>query len=171
MDHNNKRNWYAVYTRANCEAKLAVGLTDRNVEAFYPATEETRFWSDRKKKSKVPVFPSYIFVYINHDEFYQVKTTPGFSHFVSLKNEPTVIPESQISAVKQLMHSNYQWQAKTKTLSKGTPIEITEGPLQGYMGVLVADATQNNVAIEIPALCKAMVFTLKQYQFKPVWTG
>ncbi|MDE1462138.1 UpxY family transcription antiterminator [Spartinivicinus poritis] len=171
MDHNNRRDWYAVYTRANCEAKLAAGLTDKSVENFYPVIEETRLWSDRKKKIKVPIFPSYIFVYINNDEFYRVKKASGFSHFVSLKSEPIVIPESQINAVKQLLNSSYQWQTKVSTLNKGTKIEITDGPLQGYIGVLVADATQNNVAIEIPALCKTMVFTLKQNQFKPVWTN
>lgn len=169
MNHKNIRNWYAVYTRANCEARLASGLAEKGLECLYPSIEEVHYWSDRKRAIKVPIFPSYIFVHISDHEFYQVKATRGFSHFVSFHGKPEAIPRTQINVIEKLMRSDYQWEVKTNNaVKKGTSVQIIDGPLQGYIGVVVNHVTKNNIAIEVPTLNKSMVFTLKTSQFLPI---
>ncbi|MEY4660481.1 MAG: hypothetical protein RLZZ42_433, partial [Bacteroidota bacterium] len=59
-----KKKWFAVYTRSRCEKKVAQMLTKRGIVNYCPLNKKLRQWSDRKKYIFEPLFPSYVFVYI-----------------------------------------------------------------------------------------------------------
>ena len=54
--------WYAVYTCANHEKRVADQFVQRSVEHFLPTFETIRRWKDRKMRIQQPLFPGYIFV-------------------------------------------------------------------------------------------------------------
>jgi transcriptional antiterminator RfaH len=54
--------WYVLYTQPRQELKIYEKLSYMGVEAYCPYVIQIRQWSDRKKKIKVPVIPSTIFV-------------------------------------------------------------------------------------------------------------
>lgn len=163
-----ERQWYAVYTRVNCEVKLADRVNKKGIKVLYPYVEELHFWSDRKKKIKKPLFPSYIFVYINTSEYYSVVSSAGFSHFICFQGKPAVVPDIQIKAINKLLRSRYAWRVESRVLKKGTKVEVTEGPLAGHQGILVRDSAQNSIAIEITALSQSIIFSLNPHQFKVI---
>ena len=70
--NEDRRYWYAIYTRSRFEKKIAADLTSKGLESFLPLHEVIRFWSDRKKKVEMPLFPSYVFVHANTKERYLV---------------------------------------------------------------------------------------------------
>src|SRR5260370_5899002 len=52
--------WYAAYTRANHERRVADQLAERGVENFLPEYESVRKWKDRKVRLQMPLFPGYV---------------------------------------------------------------------------------------------------------------
>ena len=59
---NGELKWFAVYTQSRAEKKVFERLTKADFEAFLPLTTVVKQWSDRKKKVKVPLINSYVFV-------------------------------------------------------------------------------------------------------------
>src|SRR5215467_7020856 len=55
-------HWYAAYTCANHEKRVAEQLIERAVEHFLPQYESVRRWKDRRVKLQLPLFPGYVFV-------------------------------------------------------------------------------------------------------------
>src|SRR5260370_13220470 len=54
--------WYAAYTSANHEKRVAVQLEERAVEHFLPLYDSQRRWKDRRIKLLLPLFPGYVVV-------------------------------------------------------------------------------------------------------------
>src|SRR5256885_9453838 len=55
-------HWYALYTRANHEKRVATELRERAVEHFLPLYRSVRRWKDRRVNLEMPLFPGYVFV-------------------------------------------------------------------------------------------------------------
>src|SRR5712691_7618332 len=70
-------HWYAAYTSANHEKRVAQQLGQRSVEHFLAVYESVRRWKDRRKKLELPLFPGYVFVRMALRERLQVLQIPG----------------------------------------------------------------------------------------------
>src|SRR5215472_2527082 len=68
--------WYAVYTCANHERRVADQFAGRNVEHFLPLYESVRLWKDRKVRLQSPLFPGYLFVHMATQERLRVLQVP-----------------------------------------------------------------------------------------------
>src|SRR6266852_464107 len=62
LGESTQPHWYAAYTSANHEKRVAVQLKERAVENFLPLYESVRRWKDRRMKLQLPLFPGYVFV-------------------------------------------------------------------------------------------------------------
>src|SRR5258708_8431319 len=56
--------WYAAYTCANHEKRIAEQLHLRGVEFFLPLYDTVLRWKDRRMRMQFPLFPGYIFVHM-----------------------------------------------------------------------------------------------------------
>ena len=63
--------WYAAYTSANHEKRVAEQLRLRDVEHFLPLYASLRRWKDRRVTLQMPLFPGYVFVRFAVDQFYR----------------------------------------------------------------------------------------------------
>ncbi|HEX6432075.1 MAG TPA: transcription termination/antitermination NusG family protein, partial [Niastella sp.] len=63
------KRWYAVYTHAKWEKKVADLLTRKNIENYCPLNKVVRQWTDRKKIIYEPLFTSYVFPRITNKEY------------------------------------------------------------------------------------------------------
>src|SRR6266849_6613115 len=75
--------WYAAYTSAHHEKRVAEQLGVREVEHFLPLYESVRRWKDRRVKLQLPLFPGYVFVWLAPCVRLQVLLVPGVVHLVS----------------------------------------------------------------------------------------
>jgi len=69
--------WYAAYTSANHEKRVAEQLKLRSVEHFLPLYDSVRRWKDRRMKLQLPLFPGYVFVRLALRDRLQVLQVPG----------------------------------------------------------------------------------------------
>ena len=118
-------------------------------------------WSDRKKKVQVPLFSSYIFVYLNIKEISKVFGIPGVVRFLSTRGKKDIVPEKDIETIRTLVSSKLT--LKNEDFSVGEDIVVCEGPLTGLRGrftnkkgksklVICLSSINKNVSVEISTI-------------------
>ncbi|WP_239462842.1 UpxY family transcription antiterminator [Pseudoalteromonas fuliginea] len=170
INMKNERQWFVVYTKANSEKKFAVqvNLLQSDCEAFLPLIDQARQWSDRTKVVSVPLFKSYVFVYIDGNEFQQLKRLPGFVSYIKFNNLPAVISQQEMKKIQRFISTGKVVEVLSNRLLVGTKVEIVSGNLQGYCGILVERRNQQLVAIEVEGLAQSMMLTLPEMLLKPI---
>jgi len=137
-------NWNVLFVTDKKEKFVLSELKKKNIEAFLPLETVIKQWSDRKKKLKVPLFPSYVFVKSSEKEYFQILNIKGVYKFISFNNKLAIVPDVQIEALKELCKSeNFRGIIKN-THKKGDKIRITNGPFHGLEGELINDVKNNS---------------------------
>ena len=91
--------WYAVYTRAKCEKKVADLFTRKKVEHYYPVKHLVR----ARRIVEVPLFPSYVFVHIPESRDWVVRETENVVNFVYWLEQPAIIPDHEIALIRHFL--------------------------------------------------------------------
>ena len=154
--------WYAVYTRANHEKRVADQLRERCVEYFLPLYECERRWKDRRVKLQMPLFLGYVFVRVAPRDRLRVLQTPGVVHLVGFGGHPAPLPQEDIQAIQDCLSQGLQVEPHPY-FRVGRRMQVKSGPLQGLEGVVVRrknrsrfvlsfDLLQRGIAIEINAM-------------------
>jgi transcription antitermination factor NusG len=118
------------------EKKVADRLADQHIEVYCPTQTVLRQWSDRKKKVKVAVFPSYVFVKFKDDhERFKILQTPGVVNFVRHLGADAKIRPKEIDAIQNLL-GEYQ-EVSVEPLSPGDRVQIEHGGMKGQEGKVI----------------------------------
>src|SRR5438552_10273646 len=97
-------HWYAAYTRANHERRMADQLAEREVEHFLPEYESMRKWKDRKVRLQMPLFPGYVFVHLALRDRLRVLQVPGVARLVGFDGHPAPVPEEEITRIRKFLY-------------------------------------------------------------------
>ncbi len=141
--------WYVVYTQPRNEKKSSQYLAEKNITHYLPLVKTIRQWSDRKKKVELPLFPSYMFVFVSQMEYYEVLTVPGISRYLFFEGKPASISPKEIDKIKKLLNADLDMEVTAEKLNPGDEIEITHGALRGIRGEMVAYKGEHKVSIKI----------------------
>src|SRR5260370_1581476 len=95
--------WYAAYTSANHEKRVAEQLRERSVDYFLPTYECERRWKDRRVKLQTPLFPGYVFVRVALRDRLRILQTPGIVHLVGFGGHPAPLPQEDIQAIQNCL--------------------------------------------------------------------
>ena len=94
--------WYVVQTQVNGETKAEQNLLRQGYQIYLP-----RYLKRRRHARKVdfvakPLFPRYLFVTIDMatQRWRSIQSTSGVSHLVANGDEPAVVPEGVVRALK-----------------------------------------------------------------------
>jgi transcription antitermination factor NusG len=131
-----ERKWYAVFTLPQNEKSVMRQLALREVEAFLPTYETVKVWKNRQRmKIVMPLFPTYLFVYIERRQRVKVLQSPGVIHIVGNIHEDTPIADSEI----ELLRIGVQGRTVEpyRDLVLGKTVRIKRGSMEGIQGVLV----------------------------------
>jgi len=114
------------------EQKVAQMLQRLNIESFFPTQRVLRFWNKRKKFINVPLFPSYIFLYLTDiRSYYDSMKVEGYLYYVKIGKEIAKVNESIIKNIKLVTENVSEIEICSKILEKGRTIIIKNGPLTG----------------------------------------
>lgn len=142
--------WFALYTKSRNEKKVAEKLIEQQIEVYCPTQTILRQWSDRKKKVKVAVFPSYVFVcYTSEEERLKILQTPGVVSFVRYLGKDAKIRSEEIDAIKELL--GQYTEVKVDSVERGDKVQITYGGMKGQEGEVIS-STKDSVFVYIESL-------------------
>jgi transcription antitermination factor NusG len=157
--------WYAVWTRSNCERQVMEQLA---AKAFTPFLPEMAVWARRDGKSRVvqsPIFPGYLFVRHAMDKasYVEILKARGVVRILDGGwSRLTPIPADEVDAIQRLVHSGVPLLPHAY-FQQGARVRVLEGPLLGLEGLFVREQPgkdrlvlsinllQASVAVEIDA--------------------
>jgi transcriptional antiterminator RfaH len=128
------RTWMVVYTKPRNEKTVSERLSSQGVEVYSPIIETIRQWSDRKKKVKIPLFTSYVFVRVNEKDRSVILQDPGVMNFVFWLGKPAIIRDSEMDEMIAFLENHKENELTVKQLKKGDKIVFKEGPLKEIEG-------------------------------------
>lgn len=147
--------WYAAYTRANHEKRVAEQLMQRSVEHFLPLYASARRWKDRRVKLELPLFPGYVFVQMALRERLQVLQIPGVVQLVGFSGTPAALPEGEIEVLRKSLASAVR--AKPHPfLTVGRRVRIRAGPLAGLRGILLRRKNKLRFVVSLELIMRSM---------------
>jgi transcription antitermination factor NusG len=159
--------WYAVWTRSNCERLVMEQLA---AKAFTPFLPERAVWARRDGKSRVasvPIFPGYLFVRNAMDKasYVEILKARGVVRILDGGwSRLTPIPGDEVDAIQRLVCSGVPVLPHVY-FHHGDRVRVVEGPLVGIEGLFVREQPtkgrlvlsinllQASVAVEIDAAC------------------
>lgn len=148
--------WYAGYTAARHEKRVAEHLSQRGVEHFLPLYETVHRWKNGRHRVSLPLFPGYIFVRIPLQERLRVLEVPGFVRLVGFNALPEPLPDTDVEKMKNAL-SHGVVAEPYPYLTAGTRVEVRRGPLTGMTGILLRRQNKHRVVISIDLIMRAMV--------------
>ena len=129
-------NWYVLYVKSQTEKKTATALERMGLEVFCPTKTEVRQWSDRKKKVKVPLFKSYVFVRLEEGERQQVFAVPGVVRYLFWLGKPAVVRDEELETVRKWLADEQVADVQVRQFSPGDRVEIKGGVFKGQSAVV-----------------------------------
>src|SRR6266705_5463805 len=129
-------HWYAAYTRAQHEKRVAAELVARGVENFLPLYSSVRRWKDRRVQLELTFFPGYVFVRLALCNRLRVVQIPSVVRLVGFGGLPTALPDSEMEILRSGIFQGIRAEPHP-FLTIGRTVLIKSGPLAGLRGVVV----------------------------------
>ncbi|MEO5509980.1 MAG: UpxY family transcription antiterminator [Longimicrobiales bacterium] len=163
--------WYACYTRARHEKRVAGTLEVHGVESFLPLVQRESQWKDRKKLVSFPLFPSYVFGRFALSEIHRVLSIPGVSTIVRVKGQPVPIRDEDIANVRKFAIALANTEEAVESVpyfEEGERVEVTEGPFAGVHGFVVERRSRKRVLVGLEAIGRGMEIDIDTRLLKAV---
>jgi transcription antitermination factor NusG len=149
-----EQRWFAAYTCANHEKRVAALLHVRAVEHFLPLYSSLRRWKDRRVRLELPLFPGYIFVRLARSERLQVLEAPGIVRLVGFNGQPYALPDREVESLSNGIKLGLCIQPHPY-LSAGARVRIKRGPLGGAEGILIRRKNTYRVVLSLDLITRS----------------
>src|SRR5882672_2269867 len=162
--------WYAAYTSANHEKRVAEQLNLRSVEHFLPLYDSVRRWKDRRMNLQLPLFPGYVFVHLALRDRLRVLEARGVAKLVGFNGTPTALPQQEIEALR--MSVGHGIRAKPHPYLKlGRRVRVKAGPLEGMQGILVRRKNGSRFVISLDLIMRSVAVEVEALELEPCGNG
>ena len=147
--------WYAAYTCANHEKRVAAELQARAVEHFLPVYASIRRWRDRRVILDLPLFPGYVFVRLALRNRLRVLQIPSVVQLVGFNGKSAALPDEELEILRSGLSEG--WRAKPHPfLTIGRRVRITGGPFAGLEGVLKRKRNSVRVVVSLSLIQRSV---------------
>jgi transcription antitermination factor NusG len=161
--------WFAVYTCANHEKRVAEQFTNRGIAHFLPQYDTMSRWKDRRVLLQRPLFPGYLFVQLALRNRLQVQQVPGVVGLVGFNGAPTAIEEIEIARVRDLLGSGLRAEPHP-FLTVGRRVRVKRGPLTGLEGILLRRKSRLRFVISVELIQRSMAVEMDEGDLEPLST-
>ncbi len=160
-------HWYAVYTCANHEHRVADQLANRGVEHFLPQYESVRRWKDRKVRLQLPLFPGYVFVHLALQNRLRILQVPGVVRLVGFDGHAVPLLEEEVTRIREFLGQRFRAEPHPY-LEVGRRVRVVSGPLEGLEGVILRRKNGSRFVISFELIQRAMAIEIGGLELEPV---
>lgn len=159
-----QKNWYAVYTKPQCEKRVVALLTKKKIESFCPLncveTQNLR----RHKLVFEPLFRSYVFVFVSEAETEQLKKIDGVVNLLFWLGKPAIIKDNEIAAIKEF-NNNHRNIILEKTLVNINDIARNLNTSSLAIEGKLVTVKNKTIKINLPTLGYTMIAKIEEDGF------
>jgi transcription antitermination factor NusG len=152
--------WYAAYTYARHEKRVAEHLGRLGVESYLALYTATRQWNQRRAQVELPLFPGYVFVRIAIEERLRVLSAPGVAYLVGARGEPIALADGEVEPLRDCLSHKLPAEP-TAYLSTGSRVRVVAGPLSGLEGVIVRRENDTRFVVSIDLIMRAIAINVE----------
>jgi len=163
-----KRGWYLIYTMPKHEKKVHARLVNLALNSFLPARKTLKFWSGRKKFVEEPLFPSYVFVYLEDFQgYWKVMSVEGYLSYVKFGKELAFVSEQVVNSIKLATDYEGEVQVSDRDFAEGRRIVLPEGRWGGLACEIVEYNNTESIIFRVAPLRHSLLLEIPgQYLVK-----
>lgn len=163
--------WFALYTTSRHEKRVALHLTQRQIEYYLPIYRSERRWSDGSRVTlDLPLFPGYLFVHIPRSDRGRVLAVPGALTVVGgTGGEPAPLPDATIDALRAGLKLRPAQPHPLTTA--GQKVRIRSGALSGFEGVVVRSKNGFRVVLTLEHIMQSYAVEVDLEDLEPLTPG
>ena len=167
--------WYVVHTYSGYENKVKTNLEkiienrsleDLIIDIRVPTEDVVESKGEEKKLVTRKIFPGYVLIkmVMTDDTWYIVRNTRGVTGFVGASSsKPSPLSPKEVEAM------GVETKTQTIDFKVGDNVEITDGPLAGFIGVVDAlDIESEKVTVKVSMFGRETETELSLLQVKPI---
>jgi transcription antitermination factor NusG len=162
-----QHHWYAIYTRANHEKRVAAELAARTVENFLPLYHSVRRWKDRRVRLSLPLFPGYVFVRLAMQDRLSVLQVPSVVRLIGFGGLPTALLDEEVETLRSGL-ANQLHAEPHAYLSVGRRVRVVSGPLAGFEGILQRKKNSFRFVVSIELIHRAFAVDVGAADVQPL---
>ena len=162
-----EQHWYAAYTCAQHEKRVAAELGMREVEHFLPLYSSVRRWKDRRVQLELPLFPGYVFVRLALRERLRVLQIPSVVRLVGFSGLPTALPDEEMEILRWGICQSLRAEPHP-FLTVGRRVRITGGPFAGLEGVLKRMKGNLRVVVSLELIQRSLAVDVDAADVRPL---
>jgi transcription antitermination factor NusG len=157
-----EQRWYAAYTSANHEKRVAQQAERRSLECFLPLYESVRRWKDRRVRLDLPLFPGYVFVRLNLRDRLKLLEIPGVARLVGFDGHPVPVPNEDIEIIRACLAGRHPMQPH-RYVQRGQRVHVLSGPLAGMTGIVVRQKNCTRFVISFELLMRSVAVEMDEF--------
>lgn len=158
-----KDGWYVIYTRPNHERRVHARLHELNITSFLPLRKKIRNHPAGRKAVEEPLFPSYLFIYLNDlRSYYSGADTDGALYYVRSGREMARVSELEINNIKLAVKQGCQVEISDDRFKPGRHLIITKGALTGLACEVVEYGGKEKLLVRIDLLRRNLLLSFPQ---------
>lgn len=162
-----EQHWYAAYTCANHEKRVAQQLAERQVDHFLPLYRTVRRWKDRRVQLELPLFPGYVLVRLALCVRSRVLQVPSVVRLVGFGGLPAALPDDQVEILR-IGLDGQSTAVPHPFLAAGCKARIIRGPLAGFEGLLLHRKGHCRFVLSIELIQRSIVVDVDAVDVVPV---
>ena len=156
-----KEGWYLIYTKPRHEKKVYSHLSEKNINSFLPTRKVLRIWHDRKKYVDEPLFPSYVFIYINDvRHYYEGIEAEGSLYYVRAGKEIARVNNNVVDSIRLASQTAKELEVSDERFQPGRRLVVSHGPLAGLECEVAQINNKNKLLVRVELLQRTLLVTL-----------
>ena len=161
--------WYLIYTKPRHEKKVHTHLTEIKINSFLPTKKTLRSWHDRKKYVDQPLFPSYVFIYLNDiQNYYDGMDTDGALYYVRMGKELARVSETVVDNIKLAASQGTDIEVSDDHFQPGRHLVIKQGALTGLFCEVIQWHSKHRLLVRVDLLKRNILLTLPEEQLMAI---
>lgn len=159
--NNFHAGWYLIYTKPRHEKKVHAELMEININSFLPLTKKLHTWHDRKKYIDEPLFPSYVFVYLNDiQNYYTGMLAEGALYYVRYGKEIARVQDAVVNNIRLVAGQATDLEISDTRFQPGRKMVICQGALTGLSCELIEVGSKQMLLVRVDLLQRNILLTL-----------
>jgi len=156
-----RTGWYLIYTKPRHEKKVHGCLSGLSIASFLPTKKTLRTWHDRKKYIDEPLFPSYVFIYLNNiQEYYGGMDAEGYLYYVRAGKEIARVDQTIVNNIKLITDQVQEIEVSDSKFLPGKKLTIAEGPLTGLSCEVIQVKGKERLLVRVALLQRNLLLTV-----------
>lgn len=160
------KGWYLIYTKPRHEKKVHAQLNELQINSLLPTKKTLRTWHDRNKYIDEPLFPSYVFIYLNNmQNYYDGIDIDGSLYYVKTGKQMAQVSEMVVNNIRLVTDQVKELEVSDDRFQPGRKLVIAKGALTGLSCEVVEFNNKQKLLVRVDLLKRNILLTLPEDHF------